>query len=270
MTFINYKSMIDHTELMCKLIPKPDIVCAIPRSGLLPATLLALHWNVPLTTPHLLLKGESLGSGKRLVFKDNIKEVLVIDDSCNHGETISNVKTLLEPIKEHFNFKYAVIYAREKTKDLIDTFLGTLEQPRHFQWNWLHHKEFIERCCFDIDGVLCRPPTPEENDYGPNYEKFLVSTEPWFVPTVKIGAICTGRLERYRELTEKWLKDNNVEYNELIMRKESQPHPQSKIEYFKENDKFKIFVEDEMRQAMAIKKSCPEKAVLCTKGWNLV
>lgn len=270
MNFVNYKDLVEHTEIMCKLIPKPDIVCAIPRSGLLPASILALHWNLPLTTPHLLLKGDTIGSGKRLATSDKIKRVLVFDDSCNHMETMNNVKKMLEPVKDKFDLKYGVVYAREKNKDFLDYHLGTMEQPRHFQWNWLHHNNLIKQSGFDIDGVLCRPPTREENDRGTNYEKFLKETEPWFIPTVQIGAIVTGRLEKYRELTKEWLLANGVMYNELIMRKDDTvPHPMSKIDYLNAHENIKFFVEDEEAQANAIRTHCPGKIVLCTKGWRI-
>ena len=271
MTFVNYLELSEHVDLIARLIPKPDMVCAVPRSGLIPASMLALHWNVPLTTPHLLLKGETLGNGKRLSVKNvKLKNILVFDDSCNHGTTIVNVKKLLEPLTEMYGFKYGVVYATERTKGLLDYFLGTMEQPRHFQWNFLHHKELMELACFDIDGVLCKPPNKEENDYGPNYEKFLVDTPAWYVPTVPIGSICTGRLERYRALTEAWLEKNGVVYGELVMRTEGEPHPTGKINYFKSKPELKIFFEDEIGQAVLIKRNNPDKLVMCTKGWRMI
>jgi orotate phosphoribosyltransferase len=69
----------------------------------------------------------------------------------------------------------------------------------------------------DIDGVLCRDPTPRENDDGPEYRQFLTSTERRYLPTVPVRWLVTARLEKYRALTEEWLSANGVEYGDLIM-----------------------------------------------------
>ena len=45
------------------------------------------------------------------------------------------------------------------------------------------HHSFLNDSCLDIDGVLCRDPSPEENDDGPRYEKFLTETNPLVIPT---------------------------------------------------------------------------------------
>ena len=58
----------------------------------------------------------------------------------------------------------------------------------------------------DFDGVLCRDPTEEENDDGDKYRYFIANVEPIFKPSVEIGWIVTSRLEKYRDLTENWLK----------------------------------------------------------------
>lgn len=36
--------------------------------------------------------------------------------------------------------------------------------------------------------------------------------------------ICTGRPEEYREITEKWLNDHGIFYNELLMRPDERRH----------------------------------------------
>jgi uncharacterized HAD superfamily protein len=79
------------------------------------------------------------------------------------------------------------------------------------------HHNLLEKCCVDIDGVLCKDPTEEENDDGDRYEQFLCEAKTLFIPSKTIGYLVTNRLEKYRRQTETWLAKNNVKYNHLIM-----------------------------------------------------
>lgn len=72
--------------------------------------------------------------------------------------------------------------------------------PRVFEWNVLHHP-VLNDACVDIDGVLCRDPTPAENDDGRKYREFLSTVEPTIVPGQRIGHLVTSRLEQYRPKT---------------------------------------------------------------------
>ena len=49
------------------------------------------------------------------------------------------------------------------------------------------HSTSLENCCVDIDGVLCKDPTAEDNDEGPNYERFLSNAVPLLHFTTTIG-----------------------------------------------------------------------------------
>ena len=41
--------------------------------------------------------------------------------------------------------------------------------------------------------------------------------EPRIVSTHPIGCLVSCRLEKYRSLTEEWLKKNRIQYNQLFM-----------------------------------------------------
>ncbi len=69
----------------------------------------------------------------------------------------------------------------------------------------------------DLDGVICQDPTVEQNDDGEKYIDFIKNSKPKFVPTNKIYAIVTNRLEKYRPETTEWLKKYGVKYQQLIM-----------------------------------------------------
>lgn len=266
MNFVSYSEMVTHCSDLAMKLPKFDMVCGIPRSGMLPASILALHWNVPLTTPSALIQGKHIGGGERLE-NGQIKNVLIVDDSVFKGGAMSDVKALLKDVT--LEKKYLALYgANDESLKHVDYCYMKVGQPRLFEWNWKHHEAMMRITCTDMDGVLCRPPTREENDYGPKYEEFLKNTEPWHIPTVAIGCIITGRLEKYRTQTEEWLRRNKVIYNELIMRQDKSEvipeHKARNIMKLKPN----LFVEDEPYQAKVIN-TLTKVPVLCTTEWRL-
>lgn len=71
-----------------------DLIVGIPRSGMLPANLLALYLNKPYTDIDSYCNGVIYSSGerKRLVDKMKTNKVLVIDDSISGGGAVEKVK----------------------------------------------------------------------------------------------------------------------------------------------------------------------------------
>lgn len=98
----------------------------------------------------------------------------------------------------------------------MDLYLEILEQPRIFQWNFLQHG-FLIHACFDIDGVLCDDPSPEQNDDGPRYRDFLLHAPLKLKPQRPVKYLVTSRLEKYRPETEQWLAEHDIPYEQLIM-----------------------------------------------------
>ena len=92
----------------------------------------------------------------------------------------------------------------EPTKTVIFDMDGTLancDHRRHFvEGKKKHFDKFYDAMGEDTrNGVVC--------DLCDMYR-----LNGWYI------IICTGRPESYREITEKWLKDKGVFYNELMMR----------------------------------------------------
>lgn len=104
----------------------------------------------------------------------------------------------------------AVYILRHKAKE-IDLWHEVLASPRVFEWNIMHHT-FLANSCVDIDGVLCRDPVPEENDDGEKYRRFLEDVEPLVIPSQTTGWLVTCRLEKYREIVEKWFQKHGFKY----------------------------------------------------------
>ena len=190
-----------------------DIVCGIPRSGMLPATILATQLQLPLATVESLTRGIVYGrSGERQTVTR--PRVLLVDDTVNHGRAMAQAVKAIGPL--HKITRFCVFGPYRGVPGLVDIYCETVQGPRAFEWNMQKHRR-LPRWGFDFDGVLCRDPTKAENDDGPRYLRFLEQAEPLFLPKRPIGHIVTGRAEKYRPQTEDWLRRHGVEFQEMHM-----------------------------------------------------
>jgi uncharacterized HAD superfamily protein len=257
-------------------IPKDiDLIIGIPRSGILPATLLALYCHKPFMSLNEFLGGLSPLGGERT--KDSFQlnkgtiNVLVVDDSINSGNALNISKQKLAEVKGEFNFIFCCIYSTDEAKDKVDIFFEIIENPRIFEWN-LTRSWVYSNSCVDIDGVLCVDPTEEQNDDGEKYREFILNAVPKYLPKVKIKYLVTSRLEKYRYETEKWLKMQNIEYQELFMldlpnkeiRQKLNCHGKFKAEvYLKKRYSSILFIESSRHQSIEINK-LTKLPVFCT------
>ena len=280
---MNYQTTEDLNKDIKALVPKLpadlDLIVGVPRSGLLAANLLALYLNLPLTDIDGLCERRPLQTGQR--FKKAIdfaacKKVLVVDDSINSGAQIQKVKSTIARANLPYKIYYAAVYATSESYKLIDYFSKIIDQPRYFEWNIMHHGPLLENSCVDLDGVLCRDPTDYENDDGENYRNFLRNVAPAFRPSVEIGWIVTCRLEKYRDLTEDWLKKHVIRYRNLVMmdlpdkktRLASGNHALFKAEVYKSTNAM-LFIESSFNQAQEIAR-ISGKEVLCTETNQMI
>lgn len=278
---MNYRSIKDLNESILKnlyLIPRDvDLIVGIPRSGMLPANLMALYMNRPYTDLDSFLKGHIYKAGARGQFMDvnEIKKVLVVDDSIASGAAMKKVKLQLEAMATSYQFQYCAVYVVPGKERSVDYCLETVPTPRYFQWNLFNHTS-LEKACFDIDGVLCVDPTDEQNDDGKKYREFLFDAEPLYIPGSKLGTLVTSRLEKYRFETETWLKKQGVQYDNLVMldlpnadaRRRANNHGKHKAQEFKKSD-YVLFVESDLRQAIEINR-LTKKPVFCTETFEMI
>lgn len=189
-----------------------DVVVGVPRSGMLPASIIATHLQLPLATPEGYKAGIVHGRSGGIVPKG--ERVLLVDDSCNKGRAMVRAVSALGRARVT---RLAVFgpYQVEPTS-VCDLWFEIVQGPRVFAWNMQKHIR-LDRWGFDFDGVLCRDNTKLENDDGPRYAEFLEKAEPLFIPQRPIGHIVTGRLEKYRQPTEDWLRRHGVQFQTLHM-----------------------------------------------------
>jgi len=200
-----------------------DIIVGIPRSGMLIASIIALKFGKPLTTPDLFAKNEfwlSTKAARQPVFLKSMK-VLLVDDSVTSGKTMQESIDVMRQTGAVFDITTAALITSDASNPKVDLHYKYLKHPRIFEWNILHNKTASfynhERIALDMDGVICEncPPNTDANENA--YKQWIRTAKPYLIPSFEIDAIVSCRLERYRKDTEKWLRDHNVRYKKLIL-----------------------------------------------------
>lgn len=271
-TIAELSNMIRHN--LWKIPHDIDLVVGIPRSGMLPATMIALFLNTRLTDIDSFVEdggcfSNGLSRGK-YVKNGEIKKVLVVDDSIDTGKSISDAKKKIESRQSGcFEYFFCTPIATKLGANIVDVYFEIIDGDRVFEWNIFHHS-VLSNACVDIDGVLCLDPI--EDDDGEKYRSFIQTALPLFLPTCNINTLISCRLEKYRILTEKWLAKNNISYNKLIMldfpdkvtRVAWNKHGNYKGEYYKQRTDCTLFIESSFHQATIIAE-VSNKPVYCVE-----
>lgn len=253
-----------------------DCVVGIPRSGMLPASLIALYLNTNLGDVESFLNGRcfEIGHSRPHMMRHNtIKKVLIVDDSVGAGGSMTQTKEKLKKIAQEYDFTFLAPIVTSVGKEYVDVFFEVIDDQRIFEWNLFHHG-FLENSCIDIDGVLCKDPYIDDD--GEQYVHFLQTATPLYIPTAPIGTIISCRLEKYRKLTETWLEKYHIEYKELVMldlpnksaRVKWGKHGEYKGEFYKSSE-HNLFIESSLNQAEIIA-SISHKPVICIESNSMV
>tara|TARA_R110000850_G_scaffold20864_3_gene61810 strand:+ start:2141 stop:3088 length:948 start_codon:yes stop_codon:yes gene_type:complete len=274
---INYRSYNDLCNILLKnkkILPKNiDLIVGVPRSGMTPSYILANIMDCGVVDFYSYLKNVNVKGGLRYKNKEKkafeYKKVLIFDDSIVTGTSNKKVKKEIDQLflSEDVEFLFGVVFATQSSKQFIDYYFELVEYPRVFQWNIFNH-DIIENSCFDLDGVLCVDVPENVNDDGFKYVNYIENVEVLIKPERTIDRIVTCRLEKYREITEKWLRKNDIKYNELIML--DLPDGKSRRLWNKHgdfkasncNNKHLLFVESSFEQAVTISNKTG-KSVYC-------
>ena len=270
---MNYTSIADMANTIRRNAWKVpydiSLIVGIPRSGMMAAIMLGEQLHKPVQTLAEFLEPLPLRMGGRSKHMRDLRgKVLVLDDTCYTGRTMEGIK---EEIKRTArwnidvacdNILYGCIYAEGRSaKDYVDIWLednyNAHEELWHlYEWNILHHgKRLSEVCMFDMDGILCKEPPDERNQR--DYERYIADAIPMVLPTTKIGAIVTFRMEKYRKVTEEWLHRYGIENKHLIMASEEWQRTNAVAASFKAREYrlatwAKLFVESSAKQAHEI------------------
>lgn len=224
MKYHSYQDLSDCIRRNVWKVPHDvDLIVGVPRSGMIPALMLAELLNKRCADLDGFIEGRVMQCGDRgrLMRKGTDGKVLVVDDTIYKGAELDKVRERLAPLSGQYQFLFAVIYAESaKAKDMVDICFEDTSCPGDQifvkEWNALHlYKRHTGMSMWDIDGLLCKDP-PNDKDKAA-YEAYLPNALPMVLPTTKVGALVTFRIEPYRAVTEEWLRRYGVEYGRLVM-----------------------------------------------------
>lgn len=196
-----------------------DCVVGIARSGMIPATIIATLLHKPLYSADGFCSGKSEGCGLRgRYFRESrSNSILLVDDTVFQGNAIVDA---VRQIRPHYSGQIitCTAFGEGPGVDKVNIVLQDIRGGNQYLYEWnvfQHNPEFMCRCIYDIDGVLCVNPPDDHNLAA--YEAYLDNAVPLITPVSKVGALCTCRLEKYRARTEAWLAKVGVTYGELCM-----------------------------------------------------
>lgn len=284
MNFISLSELYRDMAVWERQLPEFDAVCGIPRSGLIPATYIALRRNLRLVELSDLLR-QPEGAIERATLRPNnptcyyktpySNRLLIVDDSVSEqSATFLKLREQLAT-QTSLQISYGALYrAWENSK--VDYAYRDVPQPRMFEWNWWRNW-WVQFALCDMDGVLCenwKGKMEIEND--PDFARHVREALPLYIPQVPIHAVVTSRIEKYRKDTVDWLARHNVRYSKLIMhpaatpeeRRKRNDHAAQKAEAYNVAPNLHFFVESDVRQAAQIFK-LTQRPVLCIDNMSV-
>ena len=276
MIYITYEDLCrDVRENLNKI---PLDICGVigcPRSGMMPAAMIAEHLNVGLTSPDTIIRCGSVREalsehgGRRLRETDSNK-ILVVEDTCARGSSLLATR---EKLKHCALYGYEPIFLAVYLEGVCDRsspdiWLRDIRKEAErcpfgwavYEWNLFAHGRLTEHTLFDLDGVICEEP-PDERIVE-QYEAYIRKPVPKHVPTAHPVHICTYRLEKYRRFTMEGLASIGVHDCDCRMASGRDIAPwKIKADVYKDNY-WVLFVESSDKQARMIHE-LTGKPVIC-------
>jgi len=123
-----YRNIANMNEVIIKrlsILPRDfDLIVGVPRSGMLPANLIALYLSKPFTDIHSFRNGHIYKAGERGQFIDvkEFKKILIVDDSIASGSAMVKAKELIKEISSDFDVRFCAVYVVPGKENLVDYF----------------------------------------------------------------------------------------------------------------------------------------------------
>lgn len=261
---LNFRSLEDLNLAIVKKLHtirslNVDLIVGIPRSGMIPASLIATHLQLPFTDVDSYNSNRWYVRNKKITVPTDIPnnplQILLVDDTINTGNAMRNVVRSLKKSNDMI-IKFAVYGSPKNKIEDIDFVCEECPLPRAFQWNLWKHTQ-ASNWATDMDGVLCRDPSKKENDKGPRLENFYKTAESKFLFSKPIKYIITSREERFRIVTETWLTFHNIKYEKLIMKPSgssggTHANAEYKTSVLNSMAKVELYIESDVEQAKII------------------
>lgn len=198
-------------------------IIGIPRSGLMPASIISTITNIPLFVfdrrDNQLRELNNFNYRGLFLHRSNYGKLLVVDDTVGSGGTISRLKPLLH--SKGIQADYCAIYSSTPGTRFIDFCYQILDAVHFLEWN-LANSPIVDgtisrglvNCgiMFDLDGIII-VDEPFTRKHNIPYGRF-----PYIAPRGKHAIeICTGRRECERKVTEDMLRQLEIKYSKLYM-----------------------------------------------------
>ena len=206
--FVTTADLARDTLLLLRQLPKQiSGIAALPRSGLIPASILATSLHLPLfTLTHEGLRGT--GCGRRLSDSVHVPRpgpLLVVDDTSMYGGAGKMARDFWAKLGDGRDALFAVVYCAplelHRHGPMPDLWAVDLPDPHILEW-CLFNCGHARIMAFDFDGVLTVDGTEH----------------PLYLPRkFEVPLIITGRFEHERKRTAAWLATHGINAPRLIM-----------------------------------------------------
>ncbi|PYZ95082.1 phosphoribosyltransferase [Salipaludibacillus keqinensis] len=251
---MNYTSYLDLRNVIKKNLSilqtkKFDLIVGIPRSGMVPAYIIAQYLNIKCCDLHSFIRNtqQELNETSPLQYPHDCQNVLLVDDCISSGGSMANS---LEHIPENKRIKITTlaIYSSKKSRNDIDIFFEYHPGPGVSEWH-LFHCGIVKKYCINIEGVLCLEPSDDQKTNNSNYIEYILNAPPLIVPSGKVNCLITNRPEKYRNETHSWLEKQGIEYDNLIM---SQEFPEINANFWEEATKYKAHIYSQSKNELYV------------------
>lgn len=249
--WISISRMTRDAVVLSGLLP-PDVtaVAGLPRSGMIPASIISTVRHLPLY--ELNREGlHPLGHGNRGGNWINDGVVAIVDDTVYSGLAMKQAKQVINRIGVKAIF--TAVYSR--LTNGVDYYVRNLPSPHILEWHLFNsglirgqssHPMFRGGVGLDMDGIIIQ----DGQSGGMIGNSYLVPR------SHPVPLICTGRPESLREVTEKVLARLGVRYDRLVMypgasMPETNEVARYKAEQYKQSG-CGLFVESDPNQAETI------------------
>ncbi len=195
--------LVEDTARLFSYLPGDiDAVLGIARSGLLPATQIAVMLHRPIYTVGTFAVDPSAithcGGGWRMLgalpqTTAAPRKLLIVDDTAWRGIAMQRIKWLAARRWPQAKIVTAVIYAHSQTLHLLDFAACCYDGLHYLEWN-LFNTGHVDPATggglvSDLDGIFCPDIAREDDDDGPRYLAAIRtrSCDPASQPTARAG-----------------------------------------------------------------------------------
>lgn len=216
----NYECLGQAVRKLCRQLPPLKAVAGIPRSGVIPASLIAQWQNIPLLDiDEALVSKPHLPTYRRRSSADvdDKLPILIVDDTVSSGRTLSWYKSRAL-VHGKGKYLFAAPYVDRRCRPFVD--FAAEDHPQchqAFEWNLLHEVGHTQFTLCDLDGVISQDWSGDEERDPVAYRHHLLHARPLCRPTMPVRGIVTGRMHIHRTQTTAWLNAHGVRHSQLWM-----------------------------------------------------